>query len=250
MVVYKDSEHLESTARALNPGFIQRMQTGRPRIRCKMAMSLDGRTAMASGESQWITSADARKDVQRLRAESSAILTGIGTALADDPSLNVRDKAFKVPQRQPDRLILDTFLRTPPTARMLALAGVTRIFTSVQDVSSPQFKAIETQGAQIIEIPRDNGRVSLKQVMEHLAQLEYNEVLLEAGATLSGAMLKAGFIDELIVYMAPHLMGNKARGLFNIPGVDKMKERIELEIKDIVSVGNDFRIIARPLLAE
>jgi diaminohydroxyphosphoribosylaminopyrimidine deaminase/5-amino-6-(5-phosphoribosylamino)uracil reductase len=241
---------LESAARALNPGFIQRMKSGRPRIRCKMAMSLDGRTAMASGESQWITSADARKDVQRLRAESSAILTGIGTVLADDPSLNVREEAYAWIKRQPDRVIMDSFLSMPATARMLAMPGNTYVFTAIGRQNAKQRKAIEIQGAQIIDVPLSNAKhLSIKHTLEKLGQLDYNDVLLEAGATLTGSMLQAGYVDELIVYVAPHLMGSDARGLFNMPELVSMSERIELDIKEIMSVGKDLRITANPLIS-
>lgn len=239
---------LEAAARALNPGFIQRMEGGRPRIRCKMAMSLDGRTAMASGESQWITSADARKDVQRLRAESSAILTGIGTILADDPCLNLRDASYAQLKRQPDRVVMDSFLRMPATARILRLPGNTYVFSSSNRQNIREHRAIETQGAHIVDIPLDGKHLCLKHTLEKLTQLDYNDVLLEAGATLTGAMLQAGYVDELIVYVAPHLMGSDARGLFNLPGLVSLSERIELDIKEIMSVGKDIRITANPLL--
>ncbi len=240
---------LESAARSLNPGFIQRMETGRPRIRCKMAMSLDGRTAMASGESQWITSADARRDAQHLRAESSAIVTGIGTVLADDPSLNVRDAAFAEVKRQPDRIIMDSNLRIPATARILALPGKTYVFTAPGRHESSHQKAIETQGTQLIKMPLKERHLCLDHAIEQFNRLQYNDVLVEAGATLSGAMLQAGYVDELIIYLAPHLMGSEARGLVNMPGLVNMSERIELDIREIMPVGRDFRITAYPLMS-
>jgi len=238
---------LESEARALNPGFIQRMESQRPRIRCKMAMSLDGRTAMANGESQWITSADAREDVQRLRAESSAILTGIGTVLADDSSMNVRSQRFAQMLRQPERVVLDTRLRMPLEAKMLALDGQTVICTS-QDSNRAKAQELENRGASIHYLQTsqlaDKVMLSLDQVMSVLTQRQYNDVLLEAGADLTGSMLQAGYIDELIIYMAPHLMGSEARGLFNLPGLNTMSERIHLSVQDIRAVGKDFRITA------
>ena len=249
---------LASEARALNPGFIQRMASQRPRIRCKMAMSMDGRTAMASGESQWITCADAREDVQRLRAESSAVLTGIGTVLADDPSMNVRSQRYAFAGRQPERVILDTRLKMPLAAKMLALEGQTVILTTQEPLigSSVQNKSqeLEQRGAIIHYLATkqqaDGRHLSLVEVMSVMTQRQYNDVLLEAGATLTGSMLQAGFVDELIIYMAPHLMGSEARGLFSLPGLNAMSERINLTIQDIRSVGKDYRITAEPLIVK
>lgn len=247
---------LEAEARALNPGFIQRMETGKPLLRCKMAMSLDGRTAMASGESQWITSAQARADVQRLRAENSAVLTGIGTVLADDPSMNVRDERFadltSQRLRQPDRVIMDSQLKISPDANILHQEGQSVICTAKSSGQQTQkLQALEQSGALIeyLETETIAGRevLSASALMTVLAKHQYNEVLLEAGATLGGSLLRAGVVDELVVYMAPHLMGGEARGLFNIPGLDKMSDRIELDIKDIRAVGRDVRITAKVL---
>ncbi len=243
---------LDADARALNPGFIQRMETQKPRIRCKMAMSLDGRTAMSSGESQWITSPDAREDVQTLRAESSAVLTGIGTILADDPSMNVRSPRFADNNRQPDRVILDTQLRIPLDAKLLSLDGQTVICTATESKQqSRKIQALEAKGAEIYFLNTQQlgsqTVLSVNELMTVLDQRQYNEVLLEAGATLGGALLNAGVVDELIIYMAPHLMGSDARGLFNIPGLDRMSQRIQLDIRDIRAVGRDFRMTARVL---
>ena len=248
---------LEREARALNPGFIQRMVTKRPKIRCKMAMSLDGRTAMANGESKWITGSDAREDVQRLRAESSAILTGIGTVTADDPSMNVRAQTFQhlfeKYERQPERVILDTQLKLSVQAKMLSLPGQTLVLAGQECAAQEKIQALEKKGAdvfllatQLLTTHPEKRSLSLDAVMSVLAQRQYNDVLLEAGATLTGSMLLAGFIDELIIYMAPHLMGSDARGLFNIPGLDSMNKRINLSIEDIRAVGRDYRITAKP----
>ncbi|MDX2502995.1 MAG: bifunctional diaminohydroxyphosphoribosylaminopyrimidine deaminase/5-amino-6-(5-phosphoribosylamino)uracil reductase RibD [Gammaproteobacteria bacterium] len=248
---------LESEARALNPGFIQRMESKRAKIRCKMAMSLDGRTAMASGESKWITAADAREDVQRLRAESSAIVTGIGTVLADDPSMTVRSKDYADIRRQPERVILDTQLKMPVAAKMLSLEGRTVILTAqnssaLNSLAQSKARELESRGACVryVATREHNGDVhlSLDEVVSVLAQRQYNEVLLEAGATLTGSMLQAGYVDELILYIAPHLMGSEARGLFNLPGLKTMSERINVTIEDIRAVGKDYRITARPEL--
>lgn len=232
---------LSAEAAQLNAGFVMRMQQGRPLVRCKMAMSLDGRTAMASGESQWITGAAARRDVHELRARSSAIMTGIDTVLADDPSLTVRldrDDLF----RQPVRVILDSRLRMPPAAKLLELPGETLIFTGATDAEKQT--GLTRPGVRVAILPLVDGRLDLSAVLQHLGTLEMNEVHLEAGATLCGALLQAGLIDELVVYMAPHLMGDAARGLFALPGLERMAQRIQLSVNDIRAVGNDWRISA------
>jgi diaminohydroxyphosphoribosylaminopyrimidine deaminase/5-amino-6-(5-phosphoribosylamino)uracil reductase len=215
------------------------MQTGRPFVRNKLAMSLDGRTAMASGESKWITSEAARQDVQRLRARSSAIVTGVGTVLADDPSMTVRLEGAK---RQPLRVVLDTHLSMPTTARMLQQTGRTLVMTCSDDEAAKE--ALQHAGAEVVCLPFCSDVVDMQAVLDTLGELEVNEVLLETGATLSGAMLKAGLIDELIIYMAPILMGDKARGLFRLPGMDSMDEKVDLNISDIRAIGQDWRITA------
>jgi diaminohydroxyphosphoribosylaminopyrimidine deaminase/5-amino-6-(5-phosphoribosylamino)uracil reductase len=230
-------------AERLNPGFVMRMRQGRPWVRCKLAMSLDGRTAMASGESRWITGEDARRDVHRWRALSSAIMTGVGTVLADDPSLTVRlGEGEPGSLRQPLRIILDTHLRTPPGARLLGLPGETLILTGIPD--RQREARLEGNGVSIVTLPMDGSRLDLAAVMAYLGRMEINEVHLEAGATLSGALLAAGRVDELLVYLAPHLMGDAARGLFRLPGLERMEQRIGLSISDIRAVGRDWRISA------
>ncbi|NOZ37822.1 MAG: bifunctional diaminohydroxyphosphoribosylaminopyrimidine deaminase/5-amino-6-(5-phosphoribosylamino)uracil reductase RibD [Gammaproteobacteria bacterium] len=231
---------LQEQAAKLNPGFIKRMQRGRPFVRCKLGMSLDGRTAMACGESKWITSAAAREDVQRLRARSSAIVTGIGTLLADDPSMTVRLEGV---ERQPLRVVIDTRLRMPKAAKMLSLPGHTLIMTCSDDEAARQ--ELQQAGAEIRRMPCCANRVSLEAMLDSLAEMEINEVLLETGATLSGAMLEQGLIDELIIYMAPVLMGDNARGLFHLPGLEKMANKIQLEFTDVRAVGCDWRITAK-----
>ncbi len=239
---------LQEEAEKLNPGFIKRMKTGLPWVRCKLAMSLDGRTAMASGESVWITGEDARRDVQRLRARSSAVVTGIGTVLADDPSMNVRLKPEELPGvetpdyfRQPWRVVLDSSLRIPEQARLLSLEGPLCVIHSHGD--EQKARRLQARGIHVQQMPDG---LDLPRVMEFLAGWEINEVLIEAGPTLAGAALHAGLIDELIIYMAPHLMGHQARGLFHLPGLEKMADRIALTIRDIRQVGKDFRITAVP----
>ncbi len=239
--VVVDCGLLEAEARALNPGFIQRMTASRPWLRIKLAMSLDGRTALASGESQWLTGDAARRDVQRLRARSSAILTGIGTVLADDPALNVR-----LPEtiRQPLRVILDSRLRTPPTARTLHLPGSVLIFTAVAD---PDRQApLRAAGADITVVPHIGQGLDLAAIMAELARRECNEVQVECGPTLAGALLQAGLMDELVIYMAPLLLGDQARGLFQLPELMRMEERRELELVETRAVGKDWRLRFRP----
>lgn len=242
---------LGEEAAALNPGFIKRMSLGLPFVRCKLAQSLDGRTAMASGESRWITSEAARRDVQRLRARSSAIVTGIETLLHDDPALNVRlgpealpGLAPGEPIPQPLRVVVDSRLRTPPSARLLDLPGETLVACVRWDPL--RAAALETRGARVYPLPEHQGRVDLEQLFRFLASEEINEVLIEAGPTLAGAALQADLIDEIWLYLAPHLMGDGARGLFHLPGLERMADRIPLEILDVRALGPDWRIRARP----
>jgi diaminohydroxyphosphoribosylaminopyrimidine deaminase/5-amino-6-(5-phosphoribosylamino)uracil reductase len=232
-----ETDCMADAAAKLNPGFIKRMVDKRPFIRCKLAMSLDGRTAMASGESKWITGADAREDVQQLRARASAIMTGIGTVLADNPTMNVRLDGV---ERQPLRIVLDPHLSIPLDAKILHAPGDVLIVTATDE---PDYKSqLQSIGAEVITIANSKDYIDLYALMDVLHQREINEIHLETGATLSGAFLKAGLIDELIVYMAPKLMGNHARGLFHTPGLTDMVDAIDLEIKDIRAVGKDWRI--------
>ena len=232
---------LEADARALNPGFILRMSEGRPFVRCKMAMSLDGRTAMASGESQWITGADAREDGQRLRARSSAIMTGVGTVLADDPQMTVRLEGEAV--KTPLRIVLDPHLSTPISAKILQGDAPTLIVTAVDEPGIQQ--QFEEAGIEVIAVPGCNDTIDLPALMQILANREINEIHLEAGATLSGAMLHEGLIDELNIYMAAKLMGSGARALFNTPGLELLADAVDLDIIDIRAVGADWRIRAK-----
>ena len=243
--VVVDCGLLEAQARALNPGFILRMTQGRPWVRVKLAMSLDGRTALACGESQWLTGEAARQDVQRLRARSSAILTGVGTVLADNPLLNVR---LADASRQPLRVILDTELRTPPTARILHPPGAALIFTATTDRAAQA--PLQAAGAEIAIVPRNAaGMLDLPTIIHELGRRECNELHVECGPTLAGALLQAGLIDELVIYLAPLLLGDRARGLFQLPELLKMSERRELEILETRAVGKDWRITLRPVPA-
>jgi diaminohydroxyphosphoribosylaminopyrimidine deaminase/5-amino-6-(5-phosphoribosylamino)uracil reductase len=234
---------MEAEARALNAGFVSRMTLQRPRVVIKMAASLDGRTAMASGESQWITSAEARKDVQRLRAECSAIVTGIGTILADDPSMNVRCDAFETEGRQPLRVVLDSKMRMPADARMLGLEGRTLVMTSSSDLAARA--ALEMSGATVESIPAGSGGLDLPSALTRLADLECNDVLVEAGPTLCGTFIRSGLVDELIFFLAPQLMGSDARGMFHLPGLEMMADKVQLTILETTPIGVDLRIRAK-----
>ncbi|MDH3934947.1 MAG: bifunctional diaminohydroxyphosphoribosylaminopyrimidine deaminase/5-amino-6-(5-phosphoribosylamino)uracil reductase RibD, partial [Gammaproteobacteria bacterium] len=234
---------LADAAEQLNAGFIMRMRQGRPWVRCKLAMSVDGRTAMASGESCWITGDAARADVHRLRGRSDAIMTGIGTVLADDPSLTARIAGLAEDFHQPLRVILDSNLRTPPDAKLLDLPGETLIFTGAVDADNEA--RLTRTGIRIVTLPMQDGKLELPAVLQYLGTQQVNEVHLEAGATLCGALLQAGLLDELVIYMAPHLMGDAARGLFALPGLEQMAQRIKLSISDIRAVGDDWRITAK-----
>lgn len=241
---------LETQARALNPGFIKRMETGRPFVRIKLGMSLDGRTAMASGESQWITGVQARRDVQFLRAQSSAILTGSGTVITDNPGLNVRLSKAELDidgaVRQPLRVILDTRLQTPETAKIHTLEGETWLLASADAIKSSADKWRHTHSV-LTAIAEDNGHLDLSAVMQYLAEQQINLLHVEAGSRLCGALLQAQLVDEIIVYMAPVIMGDEARGLFSLPGLAQMKDKIALHISELRKVGGDIRITAQPV---
>lgn len=236
-----ESGLLESQAQVLNKGFCQRMLLKRPYVRSKIAMSLDGRTAMASGESKWITSSAARQDVQKLRAQSSAILTGIGTVIADDPALTVRPEGNWYPEltvRQPLRVVVDSQLKISEQAKIFSTEGPVLIATTIDNAHH--------KAAECVTLAAKQNHVDLAALMIELAQREMNTIMVEAGAQLNGALLQAGLIDELIIYMAPKLMGNAAQGLFHLPELQKMADNIDLNISDIRAVGQDWRITATP----
>ena len=235
-----DTGLMQTQAEALNPGFISRMRRGRPYVLAKLAVSLDGRTALADGASRWITGAAARADVQALRARSSAIVTGIGSVLADDPSLNVRE--FDI-GRQPLRVVVDSTLRMPPTAKMLSLPGSTLIVTARQHADDAD--RLLAAGAEVLYLPAADGSVDLPGLMGHLAAREVNDLMVEAGARLCGALLAAELIDEIVIYYAPHILGSTAHGMFAMPGLENMQQRQALKIQDVRAIGDDWRVTAR-----
>ena len=233
---------LETQARLLNRGFASRFERGRPWVRCKLAATLDGRTATATGESQWITGEAARADVQRLRAQSGAVLTGIGTLIADDPRLDARveDADCLAP---PMRVIVDSRLRAPPAARVFSAPGRVLVATT-RDASSA--RPLLDAGADVVSLPDSGGRVALDALMTTLAEHGVNEVHTECGPTLAGALLESDLVDEVVVYLAPVLLGDAARGMFTLPMVATMRDRIGLEITSVERVGADLRIDALP----
>jgi len=231
---------LESEARELNIGFISRMTRARPWLRLKTASSLDGKTALLNGESKWITGPAARADVQRWRARACVILTGSGTVLADDPQMNVREVATS---RQPLKVIVDSRLMTPPNAKILHGGA----FIACAQADPARRAALEAAGAQIMELPGADGRVDLLALMLEFGRQGINEVHAEAGATLNGALLAAGLVDEWVSYIAPLAMGHAARGLFNMPELTEMAERRRFSLLDTTMLGGDLRLRLRPV---
>jgi diaminohydroxyphosphoribosylaminopyrimidine deaminase/5-amino-6-(5-phosphoribosylamino)uracil reductase len=233
-------------AEALNAGFFMRMRAGRPWVRVKTAISLDGRTALGNGDSKWISSEASRRDVQKWRARSSAILTGIGTVLADNPAMTVRldnDQPGQTPCRQPLRIIVDSRWRTPASSRILADA-TTVIVAGTRDVAVPP--ELEATGAQCISLPAISGRTDLVSLLSRLAEMELNEIQVEAGARLCGALLKAGLVDELLIYQAPHLLGEGGPGPFTFGPLESMDERTHLKLLETRRLGNDWRLRLEP----
>ena len=236
---------LGDEARELNIGFVSRMTRGRPWVRLKAAASLDGRTALNNGRSQWITGAQARRDGHAWRARSCAVLTGIGTVRDDDPQLTVRHVETS---RQPLRVVVDSRLETPLSGRILdgASDGAPLLIVCAID-DSVRSAALQARGAQVMALPNRAGKVELAALLAELARRGINEVLAEAGFKLNGSLLREGCVDELLLYLAPCLIGEAAQGLFNLPELASLDERRELRIVDLRRVGADIRIVARPV---
>ena len=230
----------EAQARELNIGFVARMTRARPWLRIKTAASLDGRTALRNGQSQWITGAAARRDGHRWRARSCAVMVGVGTLLADNPRLTVREVKTT---RQPLRVVVDRQLEIPLDAHVLE--GGHALIVTAQD-RPEKVRQLEQLGAQVVRLPNPEGKVDLVALMHELARRELNEVLVESGGRLNGALLCAHVVDELVVYLAPHLLGDTARGMFDLGELTALDQRVELTIREVRRVGSDLRIVARP----
>jgi diaminohydroxyphosphoribosylaminopyrimidine deaminase / 5-amino-6-(5-phosphoribosylamino)uracil reductase len=230
---------MQQQAQALNAGFVARMTKQMPLVRSKLAASLDGRTALSNGKSQWITGAAARTDVQHWRARSCALMTGIGTVLNDNPSLTVRELAVG---RQPMTVVVDSNLRIPLDMKLLKNEQVLIAFASDPEQKAKQLAAM---GISLLCIPNDQGKVCLKSLLSHLASNEVNEVMVEGGDGLNGALMALKLIDELIIYFAPKLMGSDGKGMFALTPLQSMEHVVALDVTDVRLLGNDIRVIAR-----
>jgi len=245
----------ETAARRLNPGFFHRIEQGRPLVRMKLAMSLDGRTALANGASKWITDAASRADVQRLRAASSAVLTGVGTVLADDPSLNVRRDELGLSEAQllsnelnlqepPLRIVLDSRRRMPANAKLLGLDGQVVVYSTA---SAENSELLDSENVDL-RLAGSGDRVDLQTVLESLAaEYQCNDVLIEAGPTLCGAFLQSKLVDELVVYIAPKLLGSDAKPLLDLVGITQMSAAPEFQIVETQQLDNDVKLVLKPL---
>lgn len=243
---------MAAEAEELNVGYLKRMRTGRPFVRVKLGMSLDGRTALASGASKWITGSEAREDVQHWRARSSAVLTGVGTVLADDPQLNVRLPGAR---KQPLRVVVDSKLRTPPAARVLDGSAPSLVFAEASALAGRSVSTWGANGARVEPCAgeRNEGgaaagaRLALDRILERLGELEVNELLVEAGPTLSGTFVQQGLADELLIYIAPRLLGPAARPLLSLPLLEDLQQARQFRIIEQHAVGHDLRLRLRPV---
>ncbi|MBI3284749.1 MAG: bifunctional diaminohydroxyphosphoribosylaminopyrimidine deaminase/5-amino-6-(5-phosphoribosylamino)uracil reductase RibD [Burkholderiales bacterium] len=229
---------LASEAREMNLGFFKRMESGRPWVRLKVAASLDGVTALANGHSQWITAPEARQDGHLWRARADAILTGIGTVLADDPQMNVRGVETS---RQPKKFVVDTWLRLPPAAKLLQDGGATVVCAQPDPRKQA---ALQAAGAEVLYLPGPHGRVNLPELMLELGRRQVNEVHVEAGAILNGALIEQGCVDELLIYLAPKLLGDGA-GLFALPELTQVDQARVVRFHQVQQLGETLRVLAR-----
>jgi diaminohydroxyphosphoribosylaminopyrimidine deaminase/5-amino-6-(5-phosphoribosylamino)uracil reductase len=242
-----ESGLLASDAAELNRGFLRRMSSGRPWVTLKVGASLDGRTALASGASRWITGEAARADVQRLRARAAAVVTGIGTVLTDDPALTVRDPGLELLGRRPLRVVLDSRLRIPVTARVLDESAPAIVFTTQ---AAPDASAFGERSIRIETLPGRDGRIDLAALLDRLGALECNEILVEAGPELAGAFLEDRRVDEFVLYVTPCVLGDTARPMFRLPPLERMTDRYDFRIHDADRIGDDLRMVFRPQGAE
>jgi diaminohydroxyphosphoribosylaminopyrimidine deaminase/5-amino-6-(5-phosphoribosylamino)uracil reductase len=234
-----ESGLLEDQARELNIGFVARVTRGRPWVRLKVAASLDGKTALGNGRSQWITGEEARTDGHRWRARACAILTGIGTVRDDDPQLTVRAVETS---RQPLKVLVDSRLEAPLDARLFD-GGNALVTAAVAD--REKIARLRSRGVEVVVLPNDSGKVELADLMRELARRELNEIHVEAGFKLNGSLVAAGIVDELLVYLAPSLIGESGQGMFNLPAIDDLAQRRRLAWRDVQRLGGDLRVIAR-----
>jgi diaminohydroxyphosphoribosylaminopyrimidine deaminase / 5-amino-6-(5-phosphoribosylamino)uracil reductase len=243
---------LESSARELNPGFIKRMEKKLPYVRCKLAMSLDGRTAMADGKSQWITSTAARSDVQRLRAQSGAVISGADTVIHDNASFTLReaelnlDNAKDIVALPPLRVLLDSRQRVDLDTKFFQVRSPILLVHALTESTKAYPDWVEVISLPALENKSGEQKIDLKKLIRLLAERQINDVLIESGATLAGSFLSTGLIDELIIYMAPKLMGNLARPLFELP-LQELNSAVDLQIVDVRAVGKDWRVVAKIL---
>jgi len=239
-----ESGLMEAEAVDLNIGYMKRRTYGRPWVRLKLAMSLDGRTALANGASQWITGEAARNDVQHWRARSSAVMTGVGTVLADDPRLDVRLPPEKPEDEpwQPLRVVLDTRLRTPTDSRLFTTGGEVLILTE----DPTRGATLAEMGVAVEAIPASHGRLDLAAVIDRMGELEVNELLVEAGPTLSGEMLRHGLVDELLLYVAPKLLGPQGLPLVDLPELSDLQDALGFTVAGVQRLEDDLRLRLRP----
>jgi diaminohydroxyphosphoribosylaminopyrimidine deaminase/5-amino-6-(5-phosphoribosylamino)uracil reductase len=230
---------MEAEARELNIGFVSRVTRGRPWVRMKVAASLDGRTALANGESQWITGEAARRDGHHWRARACAVLTGIGTVRDDDPRLSVRE--VETP-RQPLKVLIDSRLEASAGARLFE-GGNVLVVAAKDDPAKAD--ALRARGAEIVCIPNAEGKTELMSVMRELGRRGVNELHVEAGTRLNGSLLREGCVDELLVYLAPSLIGDTGRGMFSLPELTELTQQIRVSVRDVARIGEDIRLIAR-----
>lgn len=240
--IVADAGLLDDEAGELNIGFVSRMTRGRPWLRLKVAVSLDGKTALNNGVSQWITGPDARRDAHRWRARSCAMLTGIGTVRDDDPRLTVRDLPDLPEPRQPLRVVVDSRLETPLNARLLD-GGPVLVAAAVDDAA--RIEALARRGAEVLVLDNGRGKVDLPALLMALGRRGVNEVTAEAGFKLNGSLLREGCVDELLIYQAPILLGDRARGMFDLDELTDLAGRRELRVVERRMVGADLRIRAR-----
>ena len=229
-----------AASRELNVGFVSRMERGRPWLRMKVAVSLDGRSALADGTSQWITGTAARADGHAWRKRAAAVLTGVGTVRDDDPRLDVR---LVETVRQPLRVIVDSRLETPPTARILAPPGEVLVYAAIDDRA--RRSALEAHGAEVALAPSPSGKVDLAAMVADLGRREINELHVEAGEKLNASLLAAGLVDELLVYVAPKLLGD-GRGLAALPPLARLDDALGFAFVDVARIGDDLRLLLRP----